>query len=391
MADNYVEVPLILSPDVNLSYEDIAKLNPFYEECRAFWNTSPDDMSTNASSRSSSLQSLRSHIDAQFSPLNHPIVPPLHLHSGSQCKPSFDVRESRIHSQIAILEYDGHFKGASSPLKESSEYDRLSISALEHGLIENPLTQPKTSHKKLFGSNGWLGCTANLEALPNISPVSKPRTTLKSLGKRIRQQVGSIAEDMAKAHYPHPFGHPSHRFQAVSEASIPVSLDPPAQAKLYSELEVMICVSANKFLVDQYNIGRLSAESIRKIKDFWGSKNRPQVVEFQFDQSTQRRLILSNIRTLHFNGESSTNPVLLHSNLQNWRAIAKEMTVRTFCSRDSVIRKHMHDIHKLLDMLGAPVDTFLAFQELQVRTLAAMKEHLEKDVHARRSATSATP
>jgi hypothetical protein len=162
--------------------------------------------------------------------------------------------------------------------------------------------------------------------------------------------------------------------RVLDRSTVAISLDPTTQAKLYSEMEVMICVSANKFLLEEYNGGRISKESIKKINNYWGSKNRPDVVEFQFDQATQRQLILSNIRALHFNGESSTNPVLLNSNLQNWKAVVKEMSVRTFCAPDSVIRKHMHDIQKLLDMLGAPIGTFLAFEELQMRTLAFLKE-----------------
>jgi hypothetical protein len=162
--------------------------------------------------------------------------------------------------------------------------------------------------------------------------------------------------------------------RVLDRSTVAISLDPTTQAKLYSEMEVMICISANKFLLEEYNGGRISKESIKKINNYWGSKNRPDVVEFQFDQATQRQLILFNIRTLQFNGESSTNPVLLNSNLQNWKAVVKEMSVRTFCAPDSVIRKHMHDIQKLLDMLGAPIGTFLAFEELQMRTLAFLKE-----------------
>ena len=182
---------------------------------------------------------------------------------------------------------------------------------------------------------------------------------------------------MARAH-PNPLIHVSLRPRIVPESTIPISLDPPTQAKLYSEMEVMICVSANKFLLDQYNEGRLSEESIRKVTNYWGSKNRPQVIEFQFDQATQRRLIMSNIRTLRFTGECSTNPILLKSNLNNWKAVSKEMSVRTFCAPDSAIRKHMHDIHKLLDMLDAPLVTYITFEELQMRTLSLMKAHLEK-------------
>lgn len=167
---------------------------------------------------------------------------------------------------------------------------------------------------------------------------------------------------MAKA-YPKAFAGAPRRPRIVPESAVPISLDPPTQARLYSEVEVMICVTANTFLVRQYEAGRISEESIKRVTNFWGSKNRPQVVEFQFDQATQRRLILSNIRTLSFDGESSTNPILLHSNLHNWKAVVKEMSVRTFCAPDSAIRKHMHDIHKLLEMLGAHDATLLAFEE----------------------------
>lgn len=179
---------------------------------------------------------------------------------------------------------------------------------------------------------------------------------------------------MAKAH-PNCFSYASlRRSTNFLNSTVPVSLDPATQAKLYSDLEVMICLSANDFLVQQHGEGRISAESIRKINSFWGSKNRPQVVEFHFDQATQRRLILNNLRSLRFNGECSTNPILLTTNMNNWEAIAKEMSVRTFCAPDSVIRKHLHDIHKILDMLGAPPATFLDFEELQVRTLCLMKD-----------------
>lgn len=147
----------------------------------------------------------------------------------------------------------------------------------------------------------------------------------------------------------------------------------------------MICVSANKFILQQYKEGHLSVESINKATNFWASKNRPQVPEFQFDQATQRDIILHNIRTLEFNGESATNPIVLNSTLHNWKAVAKEMSVRTFCNRDSVIRKHMHDTHKILEMVGAPLVTFLAFQELQMKALAMMKEHTKKTYHPRNS------
>ena len=173
--------------------------------------------------------------------------------------------------------------------------------------------------------------------------------------------------------HPNPF-----QSKVVSNSTFPISLDPPTQAKLYSEMELMICVTANKFLLEQYKEGRISVDSVTKVTNFWASKNRPQVIQFQFDQATQRDLILYNLKTFKFHGDCAVNVVLLNATLHNWKAVAKEMSVRTFCTPDSVIRKHMHDMLKILEMLGAPLVTFLAFQELQLNVLALMKEEQEK-------------
>lgn len=177
--------------------------------------------------------------------------------------------------------------------------------------------------------------------------------------------------------YANPF-----QSKVVTKSTFPISLDPKTQAKLYSEMELMICVTANKFLLEQYKQGRVSVESVSKVTSFWASKNRPQVIQFQFDQATQRDLILHNLKTFKFHGEFTVNVVLLNATLHNWKTVAKEMSIRTFCSPDSVIRKHLHDTLKILEMLGAPLATFFAFQELQVNTLALMKEEQEKKLQA---------
>jgi hypothetical protein len=157
-----------------------------------------------------------------------------------------------------------------------------------------------------------------------------------------------------------------------------VSLDPPYQAKVYSEMELMICVTANNYLVREHRNGRVSAESVARISSFWSSKNRPQVIEFQFDQATQRDLILYNLTTLRFHGESAESPLVLNATMYSWKTMAKEMGVRTFCAPDSQVRKHLHDAHKILEMLGAPLVTFLALQELQLKTLARITEGVKK-------------
>ncbi|KMU81811.1 hypothetical protein CISG_02827 [Coccidioides immitis RMSCC 3703] len=225
-----------------------------------------------------------------------------------------------------------------SPVKVLEDLDEYE----EIAYLSTPSRRPRSPHKKLFGENGWLGKS------PTIEKQKKPG--FKAFGEKIKQRVEDMTGDVMKT--------TSIAFQSKSStpaiSKCPISLDPPTQAKLYSEMELMICVTANKFLMDQYREGRMSAESVTKIINFWTSKNRPQVVQFQFDQATQRDLILYNIKNFAFHGECAANSVLLNATLYNWKIITKEMNVRTFCYPDSVIRKHMHDTHKILEMLGAP-------------------------------------
>ncbi|PGH05107.1 hypothetical protein AJ80_08406 [Polytolypa hystricis UAMH7299] len=252
-----------------------------------------------------------------------------------------------------------------SPVKVLEDLDEDSPIEFLH----SPPKRSRSPHKKLFGENGWLGRNTSM----NDQPVEKyKKPGFKMFGEKIKQRVEDITGDVMK-NYPKPF-HP----KIAPQSTFPISLDPPTQARLYAEMELMICVSANQFLLEQHKQGRMSVESVSKVTSFWTSKNRPQVLQFQFDQATQRDLILYNLRTFKFHGECATNLVALNAILYNWKIVAKEMSVRTFCTPDSVVRKHMHDTHKILEMLGAPLVTFLAFQELQVNALASMKEEQEK-------------
>ncbi|KAL2818198.1 hypothetical protein BDW59DRAFT_175266 [Aspergillus cavernicola] len=384
MSSETCEVPIML--DIHgLTYEDIAKLNPFYEEYKAFWDdprgASDSSLCPDSLSSSSSLPSIAYSAEPSSPPFDMatslsfhiPVYPdsPLSkspeitIHNGGQCRPIYDEHHDLESSQIAIVEFDGSIRRPLSPVRECTAYE---VEVMSLDPVDHALGRVRSSHKQLFGANGWLGCTAEFGA-PSSSKAKYK--SLIGFGKKFKQHVEEIAGDVVKvSSIPFTPRQP----KVLPKATVAISMDRTAQAKLYSEMEVMICISANRFLFEQYNHGRLSKESIRKVNNFWGAKNRPEVVEFQFDQATQRQLILSNIRTLYFSGESSTNPVLLNSNLQNWKAVVKEMSIRTFCAPDSVIRKHMHDIQKLLDMLGAPIATFLAFEELQMRTLLLMKE-----------------
>ena len=311
------------------------------------------------------------------------------LHTVYQHHPVFETCGDFTHSEIATLDNDSNygrplsFAGVRSQASNSDWFD---ISSLDGSF--DPKGLP---HKQLFGQNGWLGNSEDLK-----EPDKRKSSLFKGIGKKIKQHVEDIvslyrsvrsrfksinreiqAVDVARSA---PFNiHGPNGHKIVGKPAIPLSLDRSEQAKLYSQLELMICSSANNFLVEQYREGRVSADSVKKITAFWGSKNRPQVVEFQFDQATQRKLIQFNVSTLEFHGEASTNPILLNTYLREWKSIIKEMGIRTFCFPNSSIRKHLHDIHNILEMLGAPLPTRVAFEELQMSTLSVMQEGLVKD------------
>ena len=54
--------------------------------------------------------------------------------------------------------------------------------------------------------------------------------------------------------------------------------------------------------------------------------------------------------------------------------MAKEMSIRTFCTPDSVIKKQFHGAYKVLELLGAPAASFIAFNQLHRETLQTMEQ-----------------
>ena len=136
----------------------------------------------------------------------------------------------------------------------------------------------------------------------------------------------------------------------------------------------MICATANQYLYKMHEEQRLAPETLHKVLNSWYSKNRPQVIEFMFDQSTQRDLIQQNITTFCFYGPHAASLVAMTSMMQAWKALARDMAVRTFCSPDSAISKLLDDAYKILEMLGAPVVTINAFQEISKQAKGIIRQ-----------------
>lgn len=296
-----------------------------------------------------------------------------------------------------------------SPIKKKGgRATRASGDGYENGLqaVESRTTTPNSSwaKKDKRGSGESRKSRAEKSRERKESDANKDSTFLKNWGTKIKKNMADLVS--YSINYVVASKSPSNSTNALSSqttgdtrkqqqqnsknsnpfqsrlapaiSSVPISLDPPAQAKLYSELELMLCVSANQFLINQHKARRISVESFSKTLNDWTAKSRANVPQFQFDQVTQCELITANRRTARFHGECARSAIELSSSLRAWACLADEMSVRTFCATDSAVRKHLHDALKILEMLGAPSMTFLAFQELQVNSLALMKREQER-------------
>ncbi|KAI9744919.1 MAG: hypothetical protein M1818_001845 [Claussenomyces sp. TS43310] len=218
--------------------------------------------------------------------------------------------------------------------------------------------------KKMFGEKGWLGTTTDLN-----------EHKAKKLGMMaaIKTRIGELAKaDMSPIK--RTFMPPD---KEVEVPRFPISLHPPQQGKLYMDLELLICETANRFLLDQYSAERLSAESVRKVNEFWRSKNRPGVVEFRYDQATQRDLVVANQHNFLFHGPAVGNSQRINAVLWTWKENAREMAVRTFCYADSVIAKQLNDTYNLLELLGADHMSLFTLQGINLTYHKQVYDYME--------------
>jgi hypothetical protein len=187
------------------------------------------------------------------------------------------------------------------------------------------------------------------------TPASATKRSLKEWGSMLKHGFLSADQDeQAREAFLEDYDADDTAPAPLSPSRFPISLDPAYQARLQGDLELLVVVSANRFILREVKNGRISRHSVEKVRRYWESRNLAQVVEYQFDQSTQRALILENLQTIHFCGAHFQNSVATSTSLLAWGTLAREMSVRTFCTGDSVIRKWLKDVPGILEMLGAP-------------------------------------
>lgn len=164
--------------------------------------------------------------------------------------------------------------------------------------------------------------------------------------------------------------------------TFPVSIKSSGQSKLWAELEYMLIETCNAYLKNEYERQRLSRDSVLKIKRQWQERNRPEVVEFYYDQTTQYELVISNLRSIQLYSDYSQDAMMLNSVLHQWKILVRELSVKTLCMPDSIVRRWLHDARRVLELLGAAQDVLVNMDKLTSLCMAvigsAEKERAKK-------------
>lgn len=256
----------------------------------------------------------------------------------------------------------------------------------------NNLQRRKSTMKKMFGERGFLGRTTDPDELPDSkyktgkpSMVTAIQNKLKELVSHLELTCKPSFTDLANTQTDIVDLSPIKRsFVAASSGDLqgssafPISLNPYEQGTYSMKLEVLICGVANEFIMSQLQAGRISMESVKKLKDSWSSKGRAPVLEFQYDQITQRNFIKEHKAAFHFHGENAASDKVGEI-LMLWKYKAREMATRTFCNTDSTIREQILGMRELLPLLGA--------SDLKVTYLYELLRDLMEEVRSHKEGT----
>ena len=144
----------------------------------------------------------------------------------------------------------------------------------------------------------------------------------------------------------------------------------------------MLTTVINDFLVEEMHAGLMDINNLTRITKQWAQKGRPQVLDFHFDLATQAELLKVHADVFRFHGEGGNDGMRQAVMFNCLRGLVRELSIRTFCAPDSVIKKIMHDSWRVIEMMGAKIDVFMLLQRLQGVTLQKMKEAAKKRVEA---------
>ncbi|KAK3684208.1 hypothetical protein B0T22DRAFT_444158 [Podospora appendiculata] len=262
----------------------------------------------------------------------------------SPCVPEPDVGNLRpspadgeLDDELAYERLGAHIGWASGPEPMYSPLPPLS----------GPRNTNRKTSKTLIGENGWLESTSK-PPVRKSSPTRKPGF-IDNLFKKAKEMVeGSDTKTQRKSRD----SDKSQKGQPVPR-SLAISLDPRDQGLLYCELEFILVMALNDYILAQFNAGRLETDKLRKVSESWQRKGRPKVVGFRYDLETQLELIGLHVNDFKFYGQVAS-PVAISGIIEMMKVDARALRIRTFCHPDTVIAKQLGDAQILFNLLGCP-------------------------------------
>ncbi|KAK3321383.1 hypothetical protein B0T19DRAFT_403928 [Cercophora scortea] len=254
-----------------------------------------------------------------------------------------------------------------------------------------PLSGPRDTNRKasktLIGENGWLESTSK----PPVRKASPTRKAgfIDSLFKKAKEMVeGSDSKTQRKS----GGSDKSQKGQPVPR-SLAISLDPRDQGLLYCELEFILAMALNDYILAQFNAGRLETDKLRKVSDNWQRKGRPKVVGFRYDLETQLDLIGMHVNDFKFYGQVAS-PVAISGIIEMMKVDARALRIRTFCHPDTVIAKQLGDAQILFNLLGCPdnqqikLAEIIGFYKAAIHKAATEREKMSASRDAGANATA---
>ncbi|KAK5955751.1 hypothetical protein OHC33_003392 [Knufia fluminis] len=252
---------------------------------------------------------------------------------------------------------------------------------------KTPLPRSRSPVKKLIGMVKSMS-TNQIPDRPSPPKTSTPISTNKRRWKEVSYKIrhGFLTADLEQLEQEdmmeqyatsatdganddvHIITPPASRQRTV----FPVSIKSSGQSKLWSELEYMLIETCNSFLKEELEAGRLSRDSIIRTKRQWQARNRPQVIEFYYDQAAQYDLIIANLRTVQLYSDYAQDAIMMNSVLHQWKILIRELSVKTLCMPDSIVRRWLHDGRRVLELLGASQITLSHLDRLSSLCLAVI-------------------
>lgn len=286
------------------------------------------------------------------------------------------------------------------------------------GILDRPLTLVETQElhaKEKTGLKKWTekikGAAGELKAdFKNVADEIKDVAGELASGRPVqtrRHDRHASMDGYSSAHLTTSISGPNIRFTHSSDESHPsstdtsgfplldspsepptppkrplpkISLPPPIQARLFSELELLLTKTINDYLLGEKMMGRMSEESLEKVVKSWIAKGRPLPNELYFDLATQLELFHANLKAFRFFGQHQGSYLHIQSMLNGWSALAKRLNRRTLSTPDSDIKKYLVDIDHILNLLGVDHKVWTSFGYWRDATLQALavKDQEEK-------------